>query len=156
MTQTLPGDHAPKRPQAVLFACSFNSVRSPMAEGIARHYFGREVFTGSAGLRRGDLDPFAVAALDEIGIDISRHKPRTFDDLEDDSFDMIVSLSPEAHHGALEHTRSLAIDVVYWPTIDPTAVQGSREQMLDAYRGVRDELVRRIKQLLDWRQTPQA
>lgn len=147
---------SPKKPQSVLFACSFNSVRSPMAEGIAKHYFGREVFTGSAGLRKGELDPFAVAALEEIGIDISKHRPRTFDDLEDDNFDMIISLSPEAHHRALEFTRSAAIEAAYWPTIDPTAVQGSREQMLDAYRGVRDELVKRIRQLLDWRQTPQA
>lgn len=147
---------SPKKPQSVLFACSFNSVRSPMAEGIAKHYFGREVFTGSAGLRKGELDPFAVAALEEIGIDISKHRPRTFDDLEDDNFDMIISLSPEAHHRALEFTRSAAIEAAYWPTIDPTAVQGSREQMLDAYRGVRDELVKRIRKLLDWRQQPQA
>jgi len=145
-----------KKPQSVLFACSFNSVRSPMAEGIAKHYFGREVFIGSAGLRKGELDPFAVAALEEIGIDITKHRPRTFDDLEDDNFDMIISLSPEAYHRALEFIRSAAIEAVYWPTIDPTAVQGSREQMLHAYRGVRDELVKRIRQLLDWRQTPQA
>ena len=80
----------------------------------------------------------------------SKHRPRAFDDLEDDSFDLIVSLSPEAHHRALEYTRTLAVDVVYWPTIDPTVVQGSREQMLDAYRGVRDGLEKRIKELLGW------
>lgn len=145
-----------KRPQSVLFACSFNSVRSPMAEGIARQLFGREVYFASVGLRAGELDPFAVSVMDEIGVDISRHRPRTFDDLEDDSFDMIVSLSPEAHHRALEFTRSMAIEARYWPTIDPTAVQGSREQMLEAYRGVRDELDQRIRQLLDWRHMPQA
>lgn len=145
-----------KRPQSVLFACSFNSVRSPMAEGIARQLFGREVYFASAGLRAGELDPFAVSAMDEIGVDIAKHRPRTFDDLEDDSFDMIVSLSPEAHHRALEFTRSMAIEAIYWPTLDPTAVQGSREQMLEAYRGVRDQLDQRIRQLLDWRRTPQA
>ena len=139
-----------KRPQSLLFACSFNAVRSPMAEALTRHQFGRSVFTASVGVRPGRLDPFAIAAMEEIGIDISKHKPRVFADMEDDSFDMIISLSPEAHHSALEFTRTMAIDVLYWPTIDPTAVQGSREQMLDAYRGVRDGLRRRIRELLDW------
>jgi len=140
-----------KRPQSVLFACSMNAVRSPMAEGIAKHLFGREIYFASAGVRHGELDGFAVMAMDEIGIDMSRHKPHTFEDLEDSSFDLIVTLSPEAHHRALEFTRTMAVDVVYWPTIDPTAVQGSREAMLDAYRGVRDGLQTRIKRLLDWR-----
>ncbi|MDB5571365.1 MAG: arsC 3 [Hyphomicrobiales bacterium] len=140
-----------KRPQAVLFACTFNAVRSPMAEAIVRHLFGREVFVASAGVRHGELDPFAVAAMDEIGIDIQKHKPHTFAELEDDSFDLIVSLSPEAHHTALEYTRTMAVDVLYWPTIDPTVVQGSREQMLDAYRNVRDGLQKRIKDTLGWR-----
>ena len=87
---------------------------------------------------------FAVAVLDEIGIDIARHKPMTFEELEDWeglNFDLIVTLSPEAHHKALELTRTLAADVEYWPTLDPTAVQGSREQVLDAYRDVRDRLI---------------
>ena len=143
-------DAAPRRPQAILFACSHNAVRSPMAEAIGKHLFGREIYFASAGLRAGELDPFAVSAMDEIGIDISKHKPHSFDELEDDSFDLIISLSPEAHHRALEYTRALAVEVIYWPTIDPTAVQGSREQMLDAYRGVRDGLDKRIKDLLGW------
>jgi protein-tyrosine-phosphatase len=142
---------ASRRPQSILFACSHNAIRSPMAEALARHLFGREIFFASVGLRAGELDGFAVAAMDEKGIDISRHKPRSFDDLEDDSFDLIITLSPEAHHRALEFTRTLAVDVVYWPTLDPTAVHGSREQVLDAYRGVRDGLDKRIKDLLDWR-----
>ena len=140
-----------RRPSAILFACSFNAIRSPMAEAIGRHLFGRQVHFASAGLRAGELDPFAVAVMDEIGIDISKHKPHAFDDLEDTSFDLIVSLSPEAHHRALEFTRTMAIDVVYWPTIDPSAATGSRDQMLDAYRAVRDNLEKRIKELLDWR-----
>ena len=86
--------------------------------------------------------------MDDIGIDIAKYRPHTFEDLEDSSFDLIVSLSPEAHHKALEFTRTLAVDVVYWPTVDPTAVQGSREQMLDAYRAVRDGLKKRIVALL--------
>ena len=144
-------EEAVKRPQSVLFACTFNAVRSPMAEGIARHLFGRDIFVASVGVKPGEPDPFAIAAMDEIGIDIAKHKPHGFDDLEDDSFDLIVSLSPEAHHTALEYTRTMAVDVVYWPTIDPTAAQGSREQMLEAYRGVRDGLQKRIKEALDWR-----
>ena len=137
-----------RRPQSVLFCCTFNAVRSPMAEAIARYYYGREVYFASAGVKAGELDPFAVAAMDDIGIDIGKYKPHTFEDLEDSSFDLIVSLSPEAHHKALEFTRTLAVDVVYWPTVDPTAVQGSREQMLDAYRSVRDGLKKRITALL--------
>ena len=139
------------RPQSVLFACTFNSVRSPMAEALARHAFGREIFFASAGVRRGEPDGFAIASMDELGLDIAKRKPQTFEDLEDDSFDLIVTLSPEAHHRALEFTRTMAVDVVYWPTIDPTAAQGSRETMLEAYRAVRDGLEARINALLSRR-----
>jgi protein-tyrosine-phosphatase len=135
-------------PQAVLFACGFNSVRSPMAAAIFRHMFGRMSYTGSAGVRRGELDPFAVAVMDEIGLDIAKHHPMTFEELEDWeglNFDLIVTLTPEAHHKALELTRTIAADVEYWPTVDPTAQDGNREQRLDAYRAVRDNLLRRIK-----------
>jgi protein-tyrosine-phosphatase len=139
---------APARPQSILFACTLNTVRSPMAEALARHYFGREIYFASAGLKRGEVDPFALSAMGEFGIDISRHKPRTFEDLADSNFDLIVTLSPEAHHRALEFTRSMAVDVVYWPTPDATAAQGSRETILGAYRDVRDRLDKRIKALL--------
>jgi protein-tyrosine-phosphatase len=128
-----------------------NSVRSPMAEALARYFFGHRVYFASAGIKRGELDPFAVAVMDEIGIDISKHKPHTFEDLEDAGFDLIVSLCPEAHHKALDFTRTLAVDVVYWPTIDPTAVEGSRERVLEAYRNVRDGLIERIRTLFDYR-----
>ncbi|CAJ0868491.1 hypothetical protein AMST5_02050 [freshwater sediment metagenome] len=137
-----------ERPQSVLFACTLNTVRSPMAEAIARHYFGRDVYFASAGIKRGEPDPFAAAAMEEIGVDISRHHPHTFEDLEDSNFDLIVTLSPEAHHRALELTRTMAVDVVYWPTPDATATQGSREAILAAYRDVRDRLTTRIKDLL--------
>lgn len=132
----------------MLFACGLNSVRSPMAAGLFKQMFGH-IYVGSAGVRKGDLDPFAVAALDEVGIDIAKHRPMTFEELEDWeglNFDLIVSLAPEAHHKALELTRTLAADVEYWPTQDPTVVEGSREQRLDAYRQVRDELMNRIRQ----------
>jgi protein-tyrosine-phosphatase len=153
MLEEAPGalEKSHKRPQSVLFACSMNAVRSPMAEGIAKHLFGREIYFASAGVRMGEVDGFAVVAMDEIGIDMSRHKPHTFEDLEDSGFDLIVTLSPEAHHRALEFTRNIAVDVIYWPTIDPTAVQGTRETMLQAYRDVREGLQTRIKALLDWR-----
>ena len=137
-----------KRIQSVLFVCAFNAARSPMAELIARHYFGQSIYIQSAGVHRGDLDGFAVAALDEIGIDATKHKPRTLDELEEWeglNFDLIITLSPDAHHAALELTRTIAAQVEYWPTADPTIVQGSREQRLDAYRDVRDGLTYRIR-----------
>ncbi|MGO9008062.1 MAG: low molecular weight phosphatase family protein [Beijerinckiaceae bacterium] len=146
-----PGSAPTKIPQSVLFACAMNSVRSPMAEALARHFFGHRVYFASAGIKRGELDPFAVAVMEEIGIDIGEHKPHTFEDLEDASFDLIVTLCPEAHHKALEFTRTLAIDVTYWPTLDPTAVEGSRERVLDAYRSVRDGLIKRIETLFEYR-----
>ena len=138
----------PKRIHSVLFVCAMNSVRSPMAEAIARHYFGKSLYVQSAGVRKGEPSGFAASSLAEIGIDGSRHKPRTLEELEEWeglNFDLIVSLSPEAHHAALELTRTLAADVEYWPTPDPTITQGSREQVLDAYRDVRDGLSYRIR-----------
>jgi protein-tyrosine-phosphatase len=133
-------------PGAVLFACSRNAVRSPMAAAILKHLAGGRVYVVSAGVRAGEADPFAAAAMDELGIDISAHKPTSLAELGDTSFDLIVSLSPEAHHKALQLAESYAIDVEYWPTPDPTLAHGSREQILDAYRGVRDGLFRKIKQ----------
>jgi protein-tyrosine-phosphatase len=131
--------------QAVLFACTYNAIRSPMAEGLFKRRFGSLAYVQSCGLKSGSLDPMAVFTMDDIGIDISSHKTRTFDELEDDNFDLIISLSPEAHHRALEFTRHLALDVEYWPTFDPTAIDGSREQQMQAYEQVRDELDRKIK-----------
>ena len=139
----------PSRPHAVLFACGMNAVRSPMAAGLFHQMFGKSVYVASAGVQKGELDPFAVAVLEEIGIDISRHKPVTFeelDELEGLSFDLIVTLSPRAHHKALELTRTIAAEVEYWPTVDPTAIEGTREQKLDAYREVRDQLIARIRE----------
>ena len=135
------------RPHAVLFACGHNAVRSPMAAALCRRMFGAAFYVASAGARKEALDPFAAAAMDEIGIDISAHEPMTFEDLEDLeglSFDLIVTLSPEAHHKALALTHRIAATVEYWPTADPTAIEGNREQRLDAYRAVRDQLMERI------------
>jgi protein-tyrosine-phosphatase len=136
------------RPQAVLFVCGMNSVRSPMAAALFKQMFGKTMYSASAGVQKGEVDGFAVAALDEYGIDIHKHRPMTLEELEDWeglNFDLIISLSPEAHHRALELTRTLAADVEYWPTPDPTDTDGSREQKLDAYRAVREQLIERIK-----------
>ncbi|HMJ43457.1 MAG TPA: low molecular weight phosphatase family protein [Pseudolabrys sp.] len=139
----------PSRPHAVLFACGMNAVRSPMAAGLLKQMFGNSIYVGSAGVQKGELDPFVVAVMDEIGVDISRHKPTTFEELEELeglSFDLIVTLSPPAHHKALELTHTIAADVEYWPTVDPTGIEGSREQRLDAYREVRDQLMAHIRE----------
>lgn len=138
------GAAAGRRIQSVLFMCALNAVRSPMAEGIARHYFGRSLYVESAGVRPDVIDPFTVAVMEEIGIDLAGHTPRSLEELEDTGFDLIVTLSPEAHHRAMELTRTMAVEVEYWPTFDPTATQGSRDQRLDAYRSVRDGLKQRI------------
>ncbi|WP_395448113.1 low molecular weight phosphatase family protein [Aminobacter sp. UC22_36] len=121
-----------------------NSVRSPMAEAIARHSLPASTFVTSAGVRAGDRDPFVDAVLAEEGMALNEHQPRTIDDLEDDYFDLIVTLAPEAHHAALEFTRSMAVDVEYWPTPDPTAITGTRDQIMHAYRDVRERLKLRM------------
>jgi len=138
----------PRAPQAVLFACGLNSVRSPMAESLLQHMFPQALYVKSAGVKKGELDPFAVAVMAELGQDISGHRPMTFEELDDWeglNFDLIITLSPEAHHRALELTRTLAADVEYWPTQDPTGADGNREQKLEAYREVCDGLLLRIR-----------
>lgn len=145
---------AARLPDAVLFACRLNAVRSPMAAALMRHFFPGRVYVESAGVRSGEIDPFAVAVMEEIGIDMSKHTPHAIAELHDTLFDLIVTLAPEAHHQALELTRTMAVEVEYWPTIDPSDVSGNREQRLEAYRAVRDELIRRIKARFDWRPGP--
>ena len=135
-------------PGAVLFACNYNRVRSPMAENLMKLLLGDRVYVDSCGLRRdeeGGRDPFAAAVMDELGADLSRHRSKTFDDLEDASFDLVISLTPEAQHRAVELARSRAVDLEYWPTMDPTLTLGPREAVLEAYRDVRDSLVDRIR-----------
>jgi protein-tyrosine-phosphatase len=132
-------------PGAVLFACSRNAVRSPMAEAILKHHAGDRIYVQSAGARAGEPDPFAIAVMAEIGIDIAKHRPTALADLHDTSFDLIVTLAAEAHHQALDLAGHFALEVEYWPTPDPTLASGSREQILSAYRAVRDGLIARIK-----------
>ncbi|TSD89116.1 arsenate reductase ArsC [Mycobacterium sp. KBS0706] len=133
-------------PTSVLFACTQNAIRSAMAEAILKHVAGSRIFVDSVGVRPDELDPFAVAVMKEIGIDLSRHRPKGFDDLEDDNFDLVISLSPEAQHRAVEMTRTTACDLEFWNTYDPTAVEGNRETRLAAFRQVRDMLLARIRE----------
>ncbi len=132
-------------PDAVLFACNRNSVRSPMAEGLLKHLLGHRVYVDSAGVRASAIDPFVIEVMEEIGIDMSNHRGKSFENLEDTSYDIIVSLSPEAQHQAVELTRTMACEVEFWNTLDPTIIEGNRETRLDAYRQVRDTLKKRIE-----------
>ena len=132
-------------PGSVLFACSHNAIRSPMAEALMKYLHGSRVYVDSVGVRPTEIDPFAVAVLDEIGINLSRHRPKHFDDLEDDYFDLVVSLSPEAQHRAVELTRHSSCEIEFWPTMEPSLIEGSREVRLDAYRTLRDELLARLR-----------
>jgi protein-tyrosine-phosphatase len=147
-------------PGAVLFACNFNQVRSPMAEALLKQLVGTNVFVDSCGLKRarpteeGDeddeaqamVDPFVQIVMAELDCDLSLHRPKTFDELDDNSFDLVISLTPEAQHRSVELARGRAADIEYWPIQDPTLTEGSREARLAAYREVRDALARRIEQ----------
>jgi len=115
-----------------------------MAELLAKRVLPASIFVASAGVRAGERDPFVDAVLAESGLSLGNRHPRSLDQLEDDYFDLIVTLAPEAHHRALEMTRSMAVEVEYWPTAVPTTVVGTREQILAAYRDVRDRLAKRI------------
>jgi len=126
--------------------CGMNVVRSPMAEALARRMLPAATFIASAGVRSGERDPFVDAVLAEEGLSLGNHHPRTIDDLEDDYFDLIVTLAPQAHHAALELTRSMAVEVEYWPMPDPTTSGGTRDQIMAAYRDVRERLKARIEQ----------
>ena len=131
-------------PGSILFVCSENALRSPMAEAMVKKFYGDRVYVDSIGVREGELDPLAIAVMEEVGIDISGHRPKRLEDLSDTSFDMIVTLSPEAHHQALDLMRAEAVEVTFWPTYDPSVTEGNREARLAAYRDVRDTLKRLI------------
>ncbi|HVI33784.1 low molecular weight phosphatase family protein [Phenylobacterium sp.] len=148
----MASDDSVPAPAAVLFACNLNRVRSPMAEALLKRLVGDRMFVDSCGLKPwreeasdGEgADPFAMAVMAEIGCDLSGHEAKTFDDLQDDSFDLVISLTPEAQHRAVEMTRGRAAEIEYWPIFDPTLSEGSREARLAAYREVRDALAARI------------
>lgn len=133
-------------PRSVLFLCGMNVIRSPMAEQMARDILPADIYIASAGVRSGERDPFVDVVMEEAGFSLGDHQPRSLDDLDDTSFDLVITLTPEAHHQAMELTRHLSMLVEYWPTNDPTAVTGSREQRLDAYREVRNSLKKRLEE----------
>ncbi|MGI9507596.1 MAG: arsenate reductase ArsC [Geminicoccaceae bacterium] len=141
------GDKPPSAnlPGSVLFACTHNAIRSPMTMALMRYLHGKRIYADSVGLRTLPVDPFAVSVLDEIGIDLSHHQPKTFDQLEDDFFDLVVSLSPEAQHRAVEMTRTSSCEIEFWPTMDPSVATGNRDMRLDAYRSLRDQLLERLQ-----------
>jgi len=121
-----------------------NAIRSPMAEMLARGAVPAGTYVASAGVRVGQRDPFVDAVLEEKGLSLGERQPQRLDDLEDAYFDLIVTLAPEAHHAALELTRTMAVEVEYWPTADPSTATGTRERIMEAYRDVRDRLEARI------------
>ncbi len=133
-------------PDAVLFACSHNAVRSPMAEAMLKHLQGGRIYVDSVGVFDGEVNGFAAAVMEEIGLSIAGHHGKTFDELEDSSYDLIITFSPEAHHRAIELTRAMACEVEYWPTLDPAIIGGSREACLDGFRQIRDHILRRLRE----------
>jgi protein-tyrosine-phosphatase len=154
----MPPDASPTLPGAVLFACNLNQVRSPIAEALLKRLAGDRIYVDSCGLKRpsvvhddvrdedvaAPVDPFVEVVMAELGCDVTHHRPKTFSDLEDSSFDLVISLTPEAQHRSVELARGRATDIEYWPTQDPTLSDGSREARLAAYREVRDALAARI------------
>jgi protein-tyrosine-phosphatase len=149
----MAGETRDRLPDAVLFCCNFNQVRSPMAEALLKRFAGDRIFVDSCGLRRAvfdpdedemEVDPLAAEVMAQIGIDLTRHRCKTFDELDDESFDLVISLTPEAQHRAVELARGRAAEIEYWPTMDPTLAEGSRAHRLDVYRQVRDSLAARI------------
>jgi protein-tyrosine-phosphatase len=149
------GPNGEELPDAILFSCSMNAIRSPMAAALMKHLFGTRVYIESCGVKAGVLDPLAVEVMDEIGIDLAHLHPKSFETLADTSFDLIITLSPQARHKALELTRTMAVDVEYWKVPDPSAYDGSREQRLAAYREARDTILRFIRERFAARPAPE-
>ena len=139
-------------PRSILFCCDHNAVRSPMAEGLMKKLHGNRVYVQSAGVKHDqDVDPFAVAVCEEIDVKLESHQVRSFEELASlgdqiDSYETVVALSPAARHAALELTRWYAIDVRFWPIMDPTGIGDTRERKLAAYRETRDQIIARIRE----------
>ncbi|MBE1283528.1 MAG: low molecular weight phosphatase family protein [Rhodobacteraceae bacterium] len=137
-------------PQSVLFCCDHNAVRSPMAEGLMKKFYGTGTYVQSAGVKNDmEIDGFCISVCQELGIELSRHRSRSFDEMEqwgDDlsSFDLIVALSPASQRRALELTRFFSLDVEYWPIMDPTGLGETRDAKLDSYRQSRDQIIQRL------------
>lgn len=142
MAEDLPG--------SVLFCCDYNAVRSPMAEGLMKKYYGFDTYVQSAGVKNDlEIDGFSVAVCQELGIELSRHKSRSFDEMEqwgDDlsGFDLVIALSPASQRRALELTRFFHLEVEYWPILDPTGLGETRDAKLTSYRQARDQISERL------------
>ncbi|MCA1338111.1 low molecular weight phosphatase family protein [Pseudooceanicola marinus] len=140
-----------ERPQSVLFCCDHNAVRSPMAEGIMKKLYGMDIYVQSVGVKNDlEIDGFAIAVCQELGVELSRHRSRSFEEMQDwgddlSSFDLVVALSPASQRSALELTRYFHLDVEYWPIMDPTGIGETREQKLNAYRQSRDQIISKLK-----------
>ena len=138
-------------PQSILFCCDHNSVRSPMAEGIMKKFYGTGTYVQSAGVHNDlEIDGFCIAVCQEIGVELSRHRSRSFDEMQEwgddlSSFDLIVALSPASQRRALELTRIFHLDVDYWPIMDPSGMGETREQKLHHYRQTRDQIIQHLK-----------
>lgn len=136
------GAQAKKIPGSVLFTCNLNSVRSPMAEALTKHMFGKRFYVDSAGLEPAERDPFVVSVMEEIGVDMSEDKPLAIDAVDIGSFDLVICMTPESCARVTELAHAQAVDIEFWPTLDPFAAGegGTREQRLMAYRRLRDDL----------------
>ncbi|MEO0682591.1 MAG: low molecular weight phosphatase family protein [Pseudomonadota bacterium] len=138
-------------PGSVLFCCDHNAVRSPMAEGILKKLHGQRIYVQSAGVKHDmEIDGFTIAVCAEIGVELRKHRARSFLEMEAwgdqiQAFEKIIAMSPAAQRAALEYTRWFSIDVEYWPTLDPTGLGESREQKLESYRQTRDQILERMK-----------
>ncbi|MEQ5870125.1 low molecular weight phosphatase family protein [Sagittula sp. NFXS13] len=139
-------------PQSVLFSCDHNAVRSPMAEGIMKKFFGTDVYVQSVGVVNDlEIDGFAIAACKEIGVELERHRSRSFEEMEEmgetlSGFDCVVTMSPASQRRALDLTRFHHLTVEYWPVMDPTGIGETREQKLNAYRQTRDQIVKKLRE----------
>lgn len=137
-------------PQSVLFCCDHNAVRSPMAEGIMKKFYGTDTYVQSVGVKNDlEIDGFSIAVCAEMGVELHRHRSRSFDEMEqwgDDlsSFDLVIALSPASQRRALELTRFFHLDVEYWPILDPTGLGETREAKLTQFRAARDQIVQRL------------
>lgn len=137
-------------PQSVLFCCDHNAVRSPMAEGIMKKFYGTQTYVQSVGVYNDlEIDGFSIAVCAEMGVELHRHRSRSFDEMEEfgddlSSFDLIIALSPASQHRALELTRVFHLEVEYWPIVDPTGLGETREAKLHAYRQSRDQIIAQL------------
>ena len=137
-------------PQSVLFCCDHNAVRSPMAEGIMKKFYGTGTYVQSAGVTNDlEIDGFSIAVCQEMDVELSRHRSRSFDEMEnwgDDlgSFDLVIALSPASQRRALELTRYFSLEVEYWPILDPTGLGETRDAKLASYRQARDQIRDRL------------